>query len=485
MKDFSKFKLPLFLLTDVIFISLAIYLSFLLRFDASIPPEKATIIFPAIMLAVLTTIPTFLIQNLYKISWAYVSLTDIPKIIKSIIISTALFVAGLFILRTYPFYGSFPRSIIFFYAILLFIFVTVFRFSKRFYWQLLKGRVPSEREWNSVISKAKPQDKKINTVLITGGAGYIGSILSRKLLKKDYRVKVIDKLLFGDDSIKKLYRNPNFQFIKGDIQKAEDIDRAIEDADAVVHLAAIVGDPACAAQQDTAIKTNYLSTVNLARACKYNNINKFLFASTCSVYGAGDSQQLTEGSKLNPVSIYAESKIYAEKELVKLTDENFMPIIFRFATIYGLSSRMRFDLVINLLTMKAFTEKEILIFGGNQWRPFIHVKDVARGLVKCLETPFAKMNGQIFNLGSGEENYQISDLGNLIKKIMPETKVDEIQKDKDDQRTYNVCFDKAKQVFDFSPSKTVKDGIQEIYDMFQKGKFINPKDSKYYNYVTN
>jgi nucleoside-diphosphate-sugar epimerase len=477
----KKIRIVIIIIIDVILISLAMLAAFFLRFDGIIPESHLRLLLPAIILALIVALPVFLIQKLYLLSWSYASLTDLPKIMKATLLATGLFTAILFIFRTHPLYIGFPRSIVLLYGILLFVFVSASRLSKRIYWQLIRGKLISEKRWQNFINQSRPKDIKINTVLVTGGAGYIGSLLVRKLLEKKYRVKVMDKLLFGDDSIKSLGENHNFQLIKGDIQNPGDIKRAVDDVDAVIHLAAIVGDAACAADQETALKTNYLATINLARLCKEKGVNKFIFASTCSTYGIGDEEKLTEGSSLQPVSLYAESKIYAEKELIKMTDGNFMPIIFRFSTIYGLSPRMRFDLVVNLLTVKAFAEKEILIFGGHQWRPFVHVKDVCSAIISCLETPFAKIDGQIFNLGGDKENYLINSIGEIIKKIMPDTKV-KIIDDNNDRRTYHVSFEKIKKVFGFEPTKNVEEGIKEICEALKEKRFVDYKDRKYYNY---
>jgi|GEM_PF-130084 len=481
-KQPQKYQKPPLLLIDAVIIALSVWFSFLLRFDGVIPKEKIPLILPSIIIALVVTIPTFLLQRLYRISGSYVSLTDIPKILASSLISTALFAAVILIFRDQPYLIGFPRVALFLYGILLFLFIAVMRFSKRIYWQIIKRGLPSENKWRHLLSKNNfNQPEEIHTVLVTGGAGYVGSVLTRELLNRGYRVKVIDKLLFGDESIKDLSKDPNFIFINGDIQKESDIVRALEDVNAVIHLAAIVGDPACAAQPDLTLKTNYLATLKLAQLCRERAIKRFIFASTCSNYGIGEDEKLTESSVLRPVSVYAESKIYTEKELIKMTEAQFMPIIFRFSTIYGLSPRMRFDLAINTMTMKAYTEQEITIFGGNQWRPFIHVDDVARALIICLETPLGKITGQIFNLGGNQENYLISEVGKIIKTIVPDIKVNEIMTE-GDQRNYHVLFNKVQQVFNFCPTKTIKDGVLEIYQALQAGRFANPKDPKYYNY---
>ncbi|MCD6471449.1 NAD-dependent epimerase/dehydratase family protein [bacterium] len=484
----KKHRTFIFFLTDIILIILSVYLSFLLRFDGHLPSDRVNHFLFTIVTAVIVTLPIFYWQKLYRLSWTYVSLDDIPTIFRAVSLSTIVLGTLFFLtVRDIHFLTGYPRSIIFLYPILLFILICGSRFSKRIYWQLIKGTLPSEKQWHTIITETsgKLTEPKINTVLVTGGAGYVGSVLVRKLLNKGYKVKVIDKLLFGDESIKELYNAPHFEFIKADLQKDnQEILKAVKNTDAIVHLAAIVGDPACAIQPDITIKTNYLATVNLAKICKNKGIKKFVFASTCSNYGASNKEKLKEESTLRPVSLYAESKIYAEKKLIKMTDKNFMPIIFRFSTLYGLSPRMRFDLVVNFLTMKAFVDKEITIFGGNQWRPFLHVSDVAQLIVNCLDTPFSKIKGQIFNVGSNKENYLIRDLGKIIKEVIPEVKVKYIE-NSTDLRTYNVLFEKLEKTFNFKPTKTVKEGVKEIYDALKQGQFPNPKDSKYYNHKIN
>lgn len=475
----AKHKTFVFILVDLVLITSAVLISFLLRFDGYIPAEKVDLLLPSILLAVVVTIPSLLSQKIYRLSWSYVSLTDIPRIFRGVIMSTALFGAGLYMFRIYPWFNAFPRSVIILYGILLFLFITGLRFSKRIYWQLIKGELSSEKEWESLV---EDDEAEVNTVLIAGGAGYIGSVLTRKLLSNEYEVKVVDKLLFGKESIEKLIGRDNFKFIKADVNNDDrELLRALEGVDVVVDLAAIVGDPACAAQPEAAIKTNYKSTIKLAEFCKKKGIRKFLFASTCSNYGSNERDRLEENSNLRPVSLYAESKIYTEKELRKMTDQKFKPLIFRFSTAYGLSPRMRFDLVVNLLTKKAWWEGEITIFGGEQWRPFVHVKDVARALFQAIEAPYSEISGQIFNVGSTEENYQIKELGKIIKEVIPEAEVKRESSSKDN-RTYNVSFEKIEENFDYETKYNVKDGVKEIYIALQEGKFPNPDSEKYRNY---
>lgn len=335
------------------------------------------------------------------------------------------------------------------------------------------------------IASLKKHTKKpqaIKKILIVGGAGYLGSVLVRQLLDRDYIVRVLDNLTYGDQGIKELYNHPRFKFIKGDMRDIQTLVESVKDMDAVIHLAAIVGDPASAINPEKTIEINYLATKTLAEVCKYSQINRFIFASTCSVYGASPTPEtkIDENSELNPVSLYAEMKNKSEEALLEISDENFKPTIFRMATLYGLSPRMRFDLVVNILTIKAIKEKKFTIFGGKQWRPLLHVKDAANAYIKCLEQSIHKSGKEIFNVGSNTENYQIIDVGKKVKEIIPRAEM-EIDKENVDKRDYNVSFDKVKRILDFDTNYDVKFGVKEIIRAAEEGDFNNYKNKRYNN----
>jgi len=323
----------------------------------------------------------------------------------------------------------------------------------------------------------------VSKVLVIGGAGYLGSILCRKLLEKGYMVRVLDNLMYGDFGIKELYDHPKFEFIEGDMRNLQIIVECLKRMDAVVHLAAIVGDPASALNPQETIEINYLSTKMVAEACKYYQINRFIFASTCSVYGTSPTPdtRLNEKSPLNPVSLYAEMKLKSERGILELIDENFSPTILRMATLYGLAPRMRFDLVVNLLTAKAAMEKKITIFGGEQWRPNLHVSDAAEAYIKCLESPIHKIRGEIFNTGSNGQNHQIKKVGEIINSIIPEAEI-LIDEENIDRRDYNVSFDKITKVIDYKTEYTIKDGVAEIRDALINKIIEDYTDERYSNH---
>ncbi len=330
--------------------------------------------------------------------------------------------------------------------------------------------------------------RDIKKVLLVGGAGYLGSVLCRKLLQTGFAVRVLDLLLFGEEPLLELLNNPGFELMHGDLRNITTISRALEGVDAVIHLAAIVGDPAGNSQPLHTIETNYLATMTLAQACRYHQINRFIFASTCSVYGTGDygvegGALLDESSPLRPVSLYARSKIDSEKGILSLAEGNFAPTIMRMGTLYGLSPRMRFDLVVNTFAMMAATEGKINIFGGEQWRPLLHVEDAAEAYLKCLKAPIDKVKGQVFNVGSEEQNYQISRLGSIVKGTLPETEMIVVPQEKPDLRDYKVSFRKVRETLGFSAARSVEQSVLEISQAIRSGRITDVKDARYYNAV--
>jgi nucleoside-diphosphate-sugar epimerase len=333
--------------------------------------------------------------------------------------------------------------------------------------------------WAEARIWGRPEKRTVRNVSVIGGAGYIGSVLVRKLLDRGYYVTVLDALVYGDESVRDLYGHQCFELIHGDMRNVEDVVRALQYADAVVHLGALVGDPACALDEKLALEINLAATRMVAEAARGFGVQRFIFASTCSVYGASD-QLLDERSALNPVSLYARTKMDSERTLLSINDDYFAPVILRFGTVYGLSPRPRFDLVINLLAARAVCEKCITVFGGDQWRPFIHVDDAAEAILKCLEAPLRAVKGQVFNVGSDDQNYQIAQLGDLIKELIPDVQV--IHQDENvDRRNYRVSFGKIHRYLNFSPRRTVADGVLEIKAAIQSRRIRDYRDARYSN----
>jgi len=320
-------------------------------------------------------------------------------------------------------------------------------------------------------------------VLVTGGAGYIGSVLVRQLLKNGHEVRVIDSLKFGGDAFYDVMLHPNFSFMKGDIRQSDDVQRALEGMDAVAHLAAIVGDPACKKFSDEAKETNWTGSVDLFEAAEKAGLKRFVFASTCSNYGKMPDPEsfVTETSPLNPVSLYAELKVKFEQYLLEeRKDSNICSTSLRFSTVYGFSPRIRFDLTVNEFTRNATIHGEQEIWGAQFWRPYCHVDDLARSVVLVLESPDDKVRANVFNVGNTEENYRKGQIMDAVCQVVPDVKVNYVESS-DDPRDYRVNFDKIKQELGYSITKKVPDGVQEIYTLLKTGIVTDAFAQKFRN----
>jgi nucleoside-diphosphate-sugar epimerase len=310
-------------------------------------------------------------------------------------------------------------------------------------------------------------------VLITGGAGYIGSILASELLRAGYRVTVLDTLLFGGESLVPFLHHPNFNFVKADITQP----RAVRDAvkgewpkpDAIVHLAAIVGFPACqAVGRQVAWRYNVDATKMVFGQAADLGVERFVFASTYSNYGLSeDGRPVTEESSLHPQSLYAETKIAAEEFLISQKDSACAPLLFRFATLYGISPRTRFDLIVNQFVLEAFNKRELIIYQRGYSRSFVHIRDVVRGVIMGLEAERQKVCGQVFNLGTEHGNYSKDEYKDLTFG--------------GDLRDITVSFEKIKRVLGFDTTLTVDDGVREVLHALKTGLIRNPTDDRYRN----
>jgi nucleoside-diphosphate-sugar epimerase len=319
----------------------------------------------------------------------------------------------------------------------------------------------------------------IKRVLVTGGAGYIGSALLPLLLSEGYQVRILDLLIFGQEPIKPWLNHSSLEIIQGDFRQAEVVTRAMQGVDAVIHLGAIVGEPACDLDEKIAFDINLVATKTVAEIAKDCRVGHFIFASTCSVYGASD-RMLDELSEMKPVTLYARTKAAAEKALLHMAADRFAPVVLRFSTVYGLSGRYRFDLVINLLTAKAMVDGEITIFGGNQWRAFVHVEDAARSIVDVLGYPIQNVRGQVFNVGSNDQNYTISQIGTIIQQHVPTARII-TSDDLIDPQNYRVNFQKIHKDLDYTARWTIEQGIQQVISAIHSGRVLDYKDARFSN----
>jgi nucleoside-diphosphate-sugar epimerase len=325
-------------------------------------------------------------------------------------------------------------------------------------------------------------------IVVTGGAGYIGSQLTGKLLQQGYQVTVIDDLLFGGESLLAYLANPNFHFVKANVWENRAVRTSLhgdwQTPTAIIHLAAIAGFPACqAVGRQVAWRYNVEATQHVFEQAVDLGIERFIYASTYSNYGLSpDAKPVTEESPLNPQSLYAETKIASERFLLAQSEAPCAPLIFRIATLYGLSPRPRFDLIVNQFTLEAYTKRELLIYQRGYSRSYLHLRDALSGFCKGLELNVDKIRGQVYNLGSEEGNFTKDQIVSLVLKRLPETVVH--YKDMTfggDMRDITVSFEKARRELNYTTRLTPDDGIREVLYSLQTGIIRNPFDQHYRN----
>jgi nucleoside-diphosphate-sugar epimerase len=320
-------------------------------------------------------------------------------------------------------------------------------------------------------------------VLVTGGAGYIGSVLVRILLSKGYYVRAVDSLKFGGDALYDVAQHPRFEFMKGDMRNDADIDKAIAGMDYIAHLAAIVGDPACSKFPDEAKEVNWAASVSLFEKAEKTGIKRFVFASTCSNYGkmADPDSYVDENSELRPVSLYAELKVKFENYIMhEKKAAKMCATALRFSTVYGFSPRIRFDLTVNEFTRNVCLTGEQEIWGPQFNRPYCHVDDLARAVVLAMEAPEEKVRANVFNVGDTSENYSKRMLMEEIQKQIPEAKAIYVERT-EDPRDYRVNCDKIKNELGFAITKRVPDGIREIIKLMRSGIITDAHSQKFRN----
>lgn len=325
-------------------------------------------------------------------------------------------------------------------------------------------------------------------ILVTGGAGYIGSLLTGELLRVGYRVTVLDDLLFGGESLLAYMAHPDFHFVKTNIWEPRAVRNAVRDdwsrPAAVVHLAAIAGFPACqAVGRQVAWRYNVEATQQVYEQAVELGVGRFIYASTYSNYGLSpDGNPVTEDTPLNPQSLYAETKIAAERYLLGQASNPCAPLIFRLATLYGISPRTRFDMIVNQFILEAYTRRELLIYQRGYSRSFMHIRDAVRGILLGLKAPEADIRGQVYNLGTKGGNATKDQVVSLILKRLPETVV----RYKDmtfggDMRDISVSFEKVQSRLGFEAAYTLDDGVREVLYALRTGLIPDPQNPRYRN----
>jgi len=338
------------------------------------------------------------------------------------------------------------------------------------------------KEWligrERIEQKHRSRIPEEGSVLVIGGAGYIGCSLVTRLLEEGKRVRVLDNAVYGLEPIQDLLKHPNMDYVYGDSRNIQDVVKATHQVSSIVHLAAIVGDPACELDHKTTIEINYAATRMLIEIAKGCGVERFLFASSCSVYGATD-ELMDENSKVEPVSLYGKTKVSSEEALIESATANFHPVIMRFATVFGLSNRPRFDLVVNLLSAKAKQDGRITIFNGEQWRPFIHVKDLAEAIILLLNAPLSAVSQEIFNVGDNRLNHTLADVAEVVQRVFPGTRIEHAENA--DRRNYRVNFTKIEKRVGLRCRYMLEDGVREVKTAFDSSQIANYRDIRFSN----
>jgi nucleoside-diphosphate-sugar epimerase len=322
----------------------------------------------------------------------------------------------------------------------------------------------------------------VEAVLVTGGAGYLGATLCDELMASGRRVRILDNLLHGQQHVARELEGSGVEMLIGDIRSRDDRQHALKGMHAVVHLAAIVGDPACALDPYEAAAVNIQGSRDLLADAVNEGVGRFVFASTCSNYGrmADPSVPIDESGVLAPVSLYAEQKVAIENALQNGSAPELATTCLRFATIYGVAQRMRFDLTVNEFIRDLWADRELEVFGEQFWRPYVHVRDAARAVRFVLDAPIDMIRGQIFNVGRSDQNFRKLDLVTLARDRVTTGSVKYVKRT-EDPRDYKVSFEKIHRMLGYDVTMTVGAGINEVATALEAGTFPDPFDGRYRN----
>lgn len=322
----------------------------------------------------------------------------------------------------------------------------------------------------------------LKTVLVTGGAGYVGAVLVPQLLQHGYAVRVLDLYLYGDDVLRAVADHPCLTQIKGDIRDRAVLQRALPGCDAVIHLACISNDPSFELDPELGRSINYDAFFGLVDVARDSGVKRFIYASSSSVYGVKAEENVTEELALEPLTDYSRFKALCEEVLLKAQSRDFTAIVLRPATVCGYSPRLRLDLTVNILTNYAVNQNRITVFGGGQKRPNIHIADMADVYLLLLEAPVDRVAGKIFN--AGYENHTVTQLAEMIRGVVGRT-TEIVTTSSNDNRSYHISSEKIRRELGFTPTHTIEDAVRGLVDGFQAGWIPNPMtDIRYYNIKT-
>lgn len=313
-------------------------------------------------------------------------------------------------------------------------------------------------------------------VLVTGGAGYVGSALVPKLLAEGHKVTVLDLYLYGDDVLE---AHPNLREIKGDMRDADTVNDAVAGCDAVIHLACISNDPSYDLNPDLGRSINYDAFLPLVKASKAAGVKRFIYASSSSVYGIKEGVEVTEDLELEPLTDYSKFKALCEEELNAERGDGFVTCTVRPSTVCGYAPRQRLDVVVNIFTNHAVNNGKIRVFGGTQKRPNIHIDDMVGLYLFLLQQEDDKIDGKIYN--AGYENHTLLELADIVKSVVGEDLEVEIVPT-DDLRSYHVSSEKMQRELGFQPSHTIEDAVRDLVAAFEAGKLPDAMDDpRYFN----
>lgn len=326
---------------------------------------------------------------------------------------------------------------------------------------------------------------RFRTILVTGGAGYVGAVLVPKLLHQKYQVKVLDLYTYGGDVFDTLQDKSGLEEIKGDICDERLLKKVLDGCDAVIHLACISNDPTFELNPDLSRRINYEAFEPLVRISEESGVKRFIYASTCSVYGVSDAENVTEDHPLLPITDYNKYKGLCEPILLRYQSPKFTTVVIRPATVCGYSPRQRFDLTVNILTNHAYNKNHITVFGGVQERPNIHIEDIANLYCQLLQFPDAEIAGKIYN--AGYQNRSVADIAQIVQDVLAEELPHRAKPTieavpSDDIRSYRISSEKIRRELNFVPRYTIEDGVKDLIKAFEAGKFVDPLNNiRYYN----
>jgi nucleoside-diphosphate-sugar epimerase len=325
--------------------------------------------------------------------------------------------------------------------------------------------------------------KPIKSVLVTGGAGYVGAVLVPKLLANGYQVKVLDLFFFGEQALDGVRADPKLEIVKGDLRDQGLLKQALPGCDAVIHLACISNDPSFELDPELGKSINYDAFTPLVEIARDSGVHRFIYASSSSVYGVKEEENVTEDLPLEPLTDYSKYKALCEKDLQRYQSPDFTTVTVRPATVCGYSPRLRLDLTVNILTNHAINKGRITVFGGEQKRPNIHIEDVADLYVRLLGLPDAQIAGKTWN--AGYENHRVREIAEIVRKVVGKDGVEVVTTPTDDHRSYHISSERIKRDLGFVPKHTIEDAVRDLKDAFGAGRIPNPMtDIRYYNIKT-